>query len=414
MPLPKRAELFSAYFRAQLSAGLPIMREVHSAADHVVRVKDRVSSRVDEMVMFGSNNYLGLATNPRVRSKLHELLDGYGTGLGGPPFLNGTTTLHRRLEGALAEFKSCEDAMLFSSGFAANYALVTALAGPRDAVILDSLCHTSLQEGARASGAKIYRFLHNDMNALAAAMARAEAGQHTTRLVFVEGVYSMDGDVPPLDRVFEIAQQFDAMLVLDDAHGTGVLGEHGRGAAECFGLEGKIPLVMGTFSKALASSGGFVCGPRAIIDYLRFFGKTYFFSASMPPLFIAHILASLEVLRESPELRRQLFRNVDYLKRRFHEIGIPVRSESAILPVYVPRSVPIRVLARRLHECGAFVNYVEYPAVPADKQRFRVSVMATHTPSDMERLIGAFREVFAEAGLLNLQRQTEESSSSSV
>ncbi len=399
-PYETRAANFSGFIREQLAGGLPLMREVHSAADTRVLVRDYASGETQEMVMFGSNNYLGLANHPEVRPRVDALVSRFGMGLGGPPMLNGTTALHRQLERELAEFKGTEDSLLFSSGFGAGFGLITAIVGKRDAVILDALAHTSLKEGARVSKGTTYGFPHNDIDGLEAALQRATADGALSKFVVVEGVYSMDGDVPPLDRIYEVTKRHDALLILDDAHGTGVVGHTGRGAAEVYDLEGKIDFVIGTFSKALASCGGFVAASRQTTDYLRFFAKSFFFSAALPPVLVAHILSNLSILRETPALRENLMRNVAYLKDGFGSIGIETSSDSAILPICLPPGTPLRRLARRIDRAGVFVNHIEHPAVPADKERFRVSVMSQHTRADMDKLLCTFEEIFKDEGLI--------------
>jgi glycine C-acetyltransferase len=399
-PLSVRAQQFSAYFRSELDSGFPLFREVCSPAANRVMVRDRVSSKVREMVMFGSNNYLSLANNAEVAKRLPGYIEEFGTGLGGPPLLNGTTTLHRRLEASLAALKGTEDAVLFSSGFAANYGMVRAITSKSDVLILDELCHASLREAASTSGATVRTFQHSNVADLEVALRSPAAVAASTRIVVVEGVYSMDGDVAPLDKVVQVTREADGFLIVDDAHGTGVLGAHGRGAAEQFGVEGQVDLVMGTFSKALAASGGFVAGRRDVIDYIRFFANPYFFSASMPPSLIAQVLVSLEVAKESPWLRTRLFENVAYIKRGLAALGLPHASDSAIIPLAVPSSVRIRDMAREFDAAGVFINHVEYPAVSSDKQRFRISAMSTHTKEDMDLLLDTIENVFRSHGLL--------------
>jgi len=399
LPLEQKAAVFSAYFRNELEKGLTVMREVVGKPDHIVDVRDHITGHVRRMIMFGSNNYLGLANDPDVLDRMREYIDEYGWGLGGPPMLNGTTALHRKLEGELSELKGCEDTMLFSSGFAANLGWANALVGKHDALIMDELSHASILCGSQTILGQSYKFEHNNPNALREALKQADRDGKLNKIVVVEGVYSMDGDTPPLDEIYEVTKSLGGFLVVDDAHGTGVMGDNGRGTPEAFGLEGKIDLVMGTFSKALASSGGFVSARREIIDYLRFFAKTYFFSAAMPPAHIAGVLAALQVMKEKPQLRRRLQRNVNYLAKSLNIMGIPARTDSAILAVYVPEGVNIRRLARKFDLAGLFLNAIEHPAVPIDKQRFRISVMATHTREDLDALIQAMKSIGRRAGL---------------
>ena len=333
IPLEQKASAFSMCMRDELGKGLTVMREVVGVADHVVDVKDHITGCIRRMIMFGSNNYLGLANDPDVVERMNEYIKEYGWGLGGPPMLNGTTGLHRKLERGLSELKGCEDTMLFSSGFAANLGWSNALVGKQDALIMDELSHASIVYGSKSIRGASYKFEHNDMDALRDALQRADAEGKVNKIVVVEGVYSMDGDMAPLDRVYEVTKSHGGFLVVDDAHGTGVMGANGRGTPEIFGLEGKIDLVMGTFSKSLASCGGFISGRREIIDYLRFFARTYFFSAALPPASIAGVFAALEIMQEKPELRLRLKRNVEYVVEKLNRIGVKVHTDSAIIPV---------------------------------------------------------------------------------
>ena len=404
LPVKERTTIFSGYFRQQIAEGLPVFREVLSPADNRITITDNVTGEPHETVMFGSNNYLGLANHPALKEKIEAYLSECGIGLGGPPLLNGSTRLHKKLEKRLAELKGSEASLLYSSGFGANYGMITALVGKNDALILDELSHASIMDGTKNSRGKQYFFAHNNMVELEKSLLKAEADGKTSKFVVVEGVYSMNGDIAPLDKVYEISKKHGAVLIVDDAHGTGIMGKNGRGTAELFDLEGKIDITMGTFSKALASSGGFITASRDIVDYLRFFSRPYFFSASMPPILIAHIMASLDVMEEYPELRDDLYANVDYMLNGLQDSGYDVSSDSAIIPIHVPASVNIRKLARQVDEAGVFVNHIEYPAVASDKQRFRISVMASHTKEDMDILIDLFRTIRPE--LLN--EETEE------
>ncbi|MDY6822319.1 MAG: aminotransferase class I/II-fold pyridoxal phosphate-dependent enzyme [Thermodesulfobacteriota bacterium] len=400
VPIYDRANAFMAIFEDLIKKGLTIKRVVHSPAGSHVTIADNITGERKPMLMFGSNNYLGLANHPEIQERMKKYIRQYGVGLGGPPLLNGTTALHKALESRISALKKMEETMLFTSGFGANMGMIPALAGRQDTLIADKFCHASIITAIQQTKSRSYRFKHNDMADLERALAQAgEAGSVNT-FVVVEGVYSMDGDMAPLDRICALTRRYGAFLIVDDAHGTGVIGKNGRGTAEHFGVEGEIDLLMGTFSKTLASSGGFVCGRRPLIELLRFYAKTYFFSASAPPVLVAQILAGLDIMETYPELRSALMNNVAYVVNSLNDAGFNVTTDSAIIPVYVPEKADIRAISRRLEDAGIFINHIEYPAVPANRQRFRVSVMSTHTRTDMDRLINAFIEVYNSLGLM--------------
>jgi len=384
----ERAGAFAQFLERELDDGLLVAREVTGPMDREVTVRDAATGRERAMLMFGSNNYLGLANHPYVLAKVRETLDQFGAGLGGPPLLNGTMALHRRAEQRLSELKRMESALIYSSGYSANVGWIGALVGRKDVVVLDELNHASIFDGLRASKATILTFAHNSASDLDRTLTSAREKSPVNLFVIVEGVYSMDGDVAPLDRLVPVCKKHGAFIALDDAHGTGVLGAEGRGTAELFGVENEIDLVMGTFSKAFAASGAFVATTRDVVDYLRFFSRPYFFSASMPPVTLAILHAGLDVLEREPERRRRLHDNVRYLVRSLRAIGIETSSQSAIVPIHVGRN--IRAISQRMHQAGIFVNAVEYPAVPKGRERFRVSVMSTHTREDIDRLVDGF------------------------
>lgn len=375
------------------------MRCISSAADREVRVVDPMTKSIRAMLMFGSNNYLGLANHPRVRDRVKQAIDEYGVGIGGPPLLNGYTALHRELEERLAALKGTEDAMIFSSGYGANVGLVAGLAGAKDLVICDAYSHASFLDGITLAGARSLQFKHNDIAGLQHLLN--EASQDHSRGIFVgvEGVYSMDGDLAPLDRIAPLCASYGATLLVDDAHGTGVMGRTGRGTAEHFGLDGRIPLTMGTFSKTFAVTGGFIAGTRSVINYLRFFARPYMFSASLSPVTTATVLAGLDVLEAEPWLLSHLRDNVGYAASGLRRLGFNVAPQAAIIPLRAPHGMDIRRAARSFHKRSIFVNSVEYPAVPISQQRFRISLMATHTREDIDRLVQAVAEVWAEAGV---------------
>lgn len=400
--LRDRVKQFSRFIEGEYRRDLLVGREIAGPMGRSALVRDATTGDVRPMLMFGSNNYLGLANDPLVLKRVEESLRQFGAGVAGPPMLNGTTSVHRQLECRLARLKCADDALLYSSGYAANLGWTTGLVGGRDALVLDERSHASTFDGARLSRGRLVTFRHNDVADLRATLAAlAASGEFVNLFVTVEGVYSMDGDVAPLDEIAPVCQQFDAFLVVDDAHGTGVLGENGRGAAEHFGVEGRVDLVMGTFSKALAVTGGFLAGSKEVIEYLRFFSRSYFFSASLPPTTAAAVLAGLDVIEQEPERRQELHENVRYLVQQLRSRGIETESSSAIVPVRVPRG--IRRVACRLHDAGIFVNAIEYPAVPKGKERLRVSVTSEHTRQDIDRLVDALTAALEEENVPSVE-----------
>lgn len=393
--LSERTDLFGRFMDDLARDGTMLcMRPVASASDREVDVLDDRGRR-RRMLMFGSNNYLGLANHPRVRKAMVRAVRSYGVGVGGPPLLNGTTPLHRALELRLAALKGTEDAMIFASGYGANVGLVTGLPGPRDGVVYDAYSHASFCDGLRMAGVRGIPFPHNDVTALADVLTRERVGGSADLFVGVEGVYSMDGDLAPLPSILRLCEDHGAILLLDDAHGTGVMGPRGQGTADHFGLHGHIPVTMGTFSKTFAMTGGFVAASAPIIRYLRFFARSYMFSAALPPAVAAAVTACLQVLEEEPHLLARLRENVRRAAAGLQRLGLPARPEAAIIPLRVPAGMDIRTASRLFHERGIFLNSIEYPAVPVSQQRFRISIMASHTAEDVNRLLEAVEEVWS-------------------
>jgi glycine C-acetyltransferase len=397
LPLADRVECFEAFLNGLLERGeLTTMREIISAADRVVTVALPGCSEGRQMLMFGSNNYLGLANHPRVVEAVRAAVARYGAGIGGPPLLNGYTRLHRELEERLAALKGTGDAMIFPSGYGANVGLVTGLVNADDLVLYDAYSHASFCDGLKMAGVESHSFRHNDLADLERMLARYAPAPGRDVYIAAEGVYSMDGDTAPVDRLVAICRTRGARLVLDDAHGTGVMGPTGRGTAEHYGMEGIVDVTMGTFSKAFAVTGGFVAAEKGVIDYLRYFARSYMFSASLPPAVIAAVLAGLDVMADEPDLRVRLHANVAYLVSGLRSLGFDIDSETGVIPLIVPAGMNIRRAARRFDELGMFVNAVEFPAVPISQQRFRVSMMATHTKEDIDRLLEAVDAVWSD------------------
>ncbi len=338
--------------------------------------------------MLGSNAYLGLGTHPEVVGAATAAAEKYGTGCSGSPFLNGTLDLHVELARALATFMGKDDALLCSTGYQTNLGVVAALAGENDAVIMDKLDHASLVDGARLSHAQVARFRHNDVESLEQALA-----QHGDRakLVVVDSVFSMEGTIADLRAIVALAKRYGARVMVDEAHALGVLGPGGRGAAELLGVLGDVDIVMGTFSKSLASVGGFVAGEGKLIDYLRHATRSHMFSASLPPASVAAAHAALEIVKREPERRTRVLANAEHMARRLQELGYdaPFRG-TAIVPVHCGQELLAFGLYRKLLDEGVFVNPVASPAVAHGRELLRTSYMATHDQRMLDRAAAVF------------------------
>lgn len=391
---------FAPYARGLVAEGV-VMREVSGPAGRKVPVHDPVSGKTVDVLMFGSNNYLGLADEPYVIEKTIEATRKYGVGCGGPPLLNGMTSLHRELEARLARWKGCEEAMIFSSGYGANVGWVTGLMGAGDVLVYDVQNHASLYDGIKMGRTRSVTFAHNDVDDLRRKLMQVRWQRaHANIVVCVEGVYSMDGDIAPLPEIRKLCTKYGALLAVDEAHATGVIGATGKGTSEHFGMHGGVDLVMGTFSKTFAVSGAYVAGSRELIDYLRFFARSYMFSATLPPPVVASVLAGMDVMEQHPERLTQLHDNVRYMVAGLRNAGFPVDVSTAIIPILVPQHIRMSTVVSRLHAEGLFVNGIEYPAVPKDRQRIRLSVMATLTRDDLDFAIEKIVKVGKELGFL--------------
>lgn len=395
MKLKNKTEFFNQFIQDLTSKDQMLcMRSIGSAADREVLVFDEHLKSYRKMLMFGSNNYLGLANHPYIIKKVTDAVNEFGVGIGGPPLLNGYTNLHKKLEEKLAEFKNAEDAMIFSSGYGANVGLVSGLMNQNSVVLYDAYSHASFYDGIKLSGVQSYRFPHNDLKSLEARLKIIRSKSNCDVFVGVEGVYSMDGDTAPLDELLILCKKYDAILIVDDAHGTGVMGENGKGTAEAFNIEGNVDITMGTFSKTFTVTGGFVASSKDIINYLRFFARSYMFSASVSPGVVAAVLAGLEVIKAEPERLENLRANINYANECLKNLGFDSNNKSAIIPLRVPINMNIREAAYEFHKRGIFINSIEYPAVPLSQQRFRISIMATHIKNDIDRLVQTIDEVW--------------------
>jgi 8-amino-7-oxononanoate synthase len=368
-------------------------RTIASAQDPVV------THEGSELIMLGSNNYLGLTNHPAVKEAAAMALAVYGTGSAGSRLLNGTLDIHVELEHRIAEFMKRDSALTFSTGFQVNLGVLSSLLGRSDVAILDNLDHASLIDGCRLGFGKTYKYRHNDMDDLEKKLSVVSDGRGA--IIVVDGVFSMEGDLAKLPRIVELKKQFGTRLMVDDAHGLGVFGENGRGTAEHFGCEDDVDLVMGTFSKSLATVGGFIAGRTDVIDYLKHNARSEIFSAAAPPASVAAAMKALEIVEREPERRKQLWENTDYMKRELVGMGFDTgESASPVIPIVVGEDLSAWRMTVRLQEEGVFVNPVVSPAVPPGRAMIRTSYMATHTREHLDRSLEALAAVGREMGLI--------------
>jgi 8-amino-7-oxononanoate synthase len=376
---------------------LPYFRILESQAGPVVDMEGR------ETIMLGSNNYLGLTTDPRVKQAARDALEAYGTGVTGSRLLNGTTPLHLDLERELAEWMGTEDAIVFTTGYQSNLGAISAILDPGDTVICDSGDHASILDGCKLSGARLRPFRHNRMDKLESMLERSTAERSPT-LVVVDGVFSMEGDVCDLPPIVDLCKRFGARLMVDEAHGVGVLGSRGAGACELFGLEDEVDLRMGTFSKSLASCGGFVAGTEEVIEYMRIASRAFIFSASAVPAAVGAALGALRIIRsEGPDLFERLLGNAAYLRQGLRDLGLKVvepgtlpdgtEATTPVVPVMVGEDWQAVLLWKALFDAGLYTNVALHPAVPPGGALLRTSLMATHERDHLDRALGIFDRV---------------------
>jgi 8-amino-7-oxononanoate synthase len=368
-------------------------RNISSAQDPIVTMDGR------EVVMLGSNNYLGLASHPEVKQAAIDALEKYGTGCAGSRLLNGTLDLHVDLEDRLATFMKRDSALTFATGFQVNLGVLSCLLGRHDIVFLDNLDHACIIDGARLGFSKIVKYKHNDMADLEDKLSRAPA--EAGKMIVVDGVFSMEGDLCTLPDLVRLKKQYGTRLMVDDAHGLGVMGAHGRGTAEHFGCEDDVDLVMGTFSKSLAAAGGFIAGDSVIIDYIRHNARAQIFSAASPPPLAAAVLKAIDVMEREPERRERLWENTHYMLNALENLGFDTGgTESPVIPMVVGDDWTVFSMVSRLEEEGVFVNPVITPAVPPGKAMIRTSYMATHTREHLDKALAALAKVGREAEVI--------------
>ncbi|KJR43495.1 2-amino-3-ketobutyrate CoA ligase [Candidatus Magnetoovum chiemensis] len=363
----------------------PYFRVIESAQDPEVIINGK------KMIMVGSNNYLGLTNHPKVKEAAINAIKKYGTGCAGSRFLNGTLDIHTQLEEKLAQFMRKEAALVFSTGFQVNLGVISALVGKNDTVVIDKLNHASIIDGCRLSYGDIKKFKHNNMEDYERVLME---NSDKCILTVVDGVFSMEGDIVNLQEVIRISKKYGVNVMVDDAHGIGVLGSTGRGTAEHFDLEDETDLIMGTYSKSLASIGGFVSGDSDVIHYIKHFARSLIFSASPPPASVAAVSAALEIIEDEPQRREALWYNTNFMLNGFKNMGFHVGpTQTPIIPVMVGEDELAFKMAMMLQENGVFVNVAVSPAVPAGKALVRTSYMATHTQKHLDMILDAFYKV---------------------
>jgi len=376
------------------AAGLyPYFKPISESEDTVVTIEGK------PRIMLGSNNYLGLTHHPKVLEAAQKALHVYGSGCTGSRFLNGTLDLHERLEAELAEFLGKEACLVFTTGYQANLGAVSALVGRDDVVYLDKLDHACIVDGAKMSYGETERFNHGDLKQLERKLQRHDSAKGA--LIAVDGVYSMEGTLADLPNLVPLAKQYGAGLMVDDAHALGVIGPNGTGTSAHYGLTDEVDMITGTFSKSLASIGGYVAASANVIDFLRHHSRPLIFTASLPPSNTAGVLAALEVLRTDSERRETLWANTKRLQDGMRGLGFDIgNTQTPIVPVLIG-SIEATFLAwRRLFDAGVFTNPVTAPAVPASQSRLRTSVMATHTFDQIDFAVEQFARIGRELGLI--------------
>jgi 8-amino-7-oxononanoate synthase len=388
-------EKCAAYTEAReaMAAGFyPYFRRVESAQEPEVMVGGR------KMLMIGSNNYLGLTNHPRVKAAAIDAIKKYGTGCAGSRFLNGTLDLHEELEEKLANFCRKESALVFPTGYQTNLGIISAIVGKGDIVVIDKLDHASIIDGCRLSFGQVRKFNHNDMDDLDHILSSENS---KGKLVVVDGVFSMEGDLANLPAIVKICKKHGARLMVDDAHGIGVLGTEGRGTAEHFGVEDDVDIIMGTYSKSLAAIGGFVAASEEVIHYIKHHARSLIFSASLSPPSVAAVRTAVDIIIQEPERRERLWQNTHKMMRGFKELGFDTGpSQTPVIPIILGEDGKVFRFWKFLHENGVFANPVISPAVSDGKGLIRTSYMATHTEEHLDRALEVFKRVGRQTGVI--------------
>lgn len=384
--LQEKLAKYDAPQKAKAAGIYPYFRKIESDQDTEVVINGK------KVLMFGSNAYLGLTNHPKVKEAAIDAIKKYGTGCAGSRFLNGTLDLHLELEKRLADFVGKEDAIVYSTGFQVNLGVVSCMTGREDYIIWDELDHASIIEGHRLSFSTKLKFKHNDMDSLEKQLQKCEPDK--IKLIVIDGVFSMEGDIANLPVITELAKKYNASVMVDEAHGIGVLGNHGRGTCDHFGVTDDVDLIMGTFSKSFASIGGFIASDESIINYLRHHSRSYIFSASNTPAATAATLAALDIMLSEPERIAHLWDLTHYALDGFRNMGCEIgHTSTPIIPLYIRDNDLTFLVVKELFEEGVFVNPVVSPAVAPEDTLIRFSLMATHTKEQLDFALNAIQKI---------------------
>ena len=379
--------------KAKAAGIYPYFRKIESEQDTEVVINGK------KVLMFGSNSYMGLTNHPKVKEAAIEATKKYGTGLAGSPFLNGTLDIHKELEQKLAAFVGKEDAMLYSSGFEVNLGVVSTLTGRNDSIILDEQDHASIIEGRRLSFSKALKYKHNDMVSLEEQLKKCSPEE--IKLIVTDGVFSMEGDVANLPEIVRLAKQYNASVMVDEAHGIGVFGRQGRGTCDHFGVTDDVDLIMGTFSKSFASLGGFIACDKTITNFLRHHSRSYIFTASITPASTAAASAALDIMMSEPERMENLWDITHYALDGFRNMGCEIGNTSTpIIPLYIRYNNLTFMITKELSDAGIFVNPVVSPAVAPHDTLIRFSLMATHTKEQVTIALETIQKIFKKYNLI--------------
>jgi len=351
------------------------------------------------MIMIGSNNYLGLTSHPEVKKAAIEAVEKYGSGCSGSRFLNGTLDIHVELEEKLAKFMHKEAALVYSTGFQTNLGTISTLVGKREFIITDRANHASIFDGCRLAFGETVKFKHNNMADLKRVLTAC--GKNTGKLIVVDGVFSMEGEIVNLPEIVDLAKKYKARIMVDDAHGIGVLGEGGRGTAEHFGLEDEVDIVMGTFSKSFASLGGFIAAKEEVIHFIKHFSRELIFSASMPPAAVAATIKTLEIIQREPERRKRLWEITHKMQKGYRDLGFDIgHTQTPVIPIIIGEDLKTFQFWKMLFENGIFANPIISPAVPKGRALIRTSYTATHTDEQMDKVLEVFACVGKKMGVI--------------
>ncbi len=392
--LQEKLSKYDAPQRAMAAGIYPYFREIQSDQDTEVIISGK------KVLMFGSNAYLGLTNHPKVKEAAIEAIKKYGTGCAGSRFLNGTLDIHIQLEKRLAEFVGKEDAIVYSTGFQVNLGVVSCLTGREDYILWDELDHASIIEGHRLSFSTKLKYKHNDMESLEKQLQKCDPDK--VKLIVTDGVFSMEGDVAKLPEICALAKKYNANVMVDEAHGLGVFGKQGRGTCDHFGVTNDVDLIMGTFSKSLASIGGFIAADESIINYLRHHSRSYIFSASNTPAATAAANAALDIMINEPERIEHLWKLTNYALDGFRQMGCEIgHTSTPIIPLFIRDNDLTFTIVKELFEAGIFVNPVVSPAVASEDTLIRFSLMATHTKEQLDYALEEIHRVFKNHGLVD-------------